>query len=83
MTCPSLKQLWEVTKPNEREFCVREKKFVRVSQSRRGGEKVQLCAWEMYCREVLDLCHEQMSGHCSLLRRKIRFLDTNLAKVLS
>lgn len=35
---------------------------------------MQLCVPEIYGREVLSLCHEQLSGHVSTTRSKDRVL---------
>lgn len=43
---------------------------MRVSQSRRGDGKLQLCAPEIYRREVLALYHEHVSRYLGTTKSK-------------
>ena len=73
--CASLAELWKLAVDgNNREFEVRKDRLVRISQSKRGDEVVQLIIPRKIRKDILKLCHDDIGGHLGVQRTKDRVL---------
>ncbi|XP_054719150.1 uncharacterized protein LOC129228494 [Uloborus diversus] len=73
--CSVLKPLWEeVSKGEGKDFKCMKGKLVRLSRSKLGEERVQLCIPSRLTEKIMKFCHDGASGHLGATKMKDKVL---------
>ena len=68
-------EIWKIAEDvNKREFEVKKDRLIWISHSKRGDEVIQLIIPKKFRKDILKLCHDDVSGHLGVQRTKDRVL---------
>ena len=77
--CISLSEIWKMAEGvNNREFEVRKDRLICISHSKKGDEVIQLLIPKKFRKDILKLCHDEISDHLGVQRTKDRILLAEL-----
>ena len=77
--CISLSEIWKMAEDvNNCEFEIRKDRLIRITHSKRGDEVIQLLIPKKFRKDILNLRHDEISGHLRVQRTKDRVLLNEL-----